>query len=83
MAEAQKPAQKYNKAFVQLLKDLLAGKRDLSLQIAAVLTRLASFCELLPETGRALEEFWKANKRAPKELRTVQEKTDTELSTEG
>jgi hypothetical protein len=57
MAKAQKPAQKYNKAFVQLLKDLLASKRDLSLQIAAVLTRLASFCELLPKTGRALEEF--------------------------
>ena len=82
MAEAQKPSQRYNEAFVQPLKDLLCGRRDLSLQIGAVMTRSASLQQLPIEMKEALKSFNKADKRFPKEPQTLQEESDTEPDTD-
>jgi len=82
MAEAQKPSQKYNEAFVQPLKDLLSKKEDYTTQVSAVQTRAAGRKDMSPETKMVLKEFQKADRRAPKEFRTMQEETSTEPDTE-
>jgi transposase InsO family protein len=62
MAEAQKPTQKYNEAFVQPMRDLLQHGGDSSLLVAAVTTRASDRTKEQTALKEALAKFRKADR---------------------
>jgi hypothetical protein len=82
MAEARRPSQKYNEAFVKPLQELLSRKRDQSRQVGAVATRSAINKQLPPHLQGALADFQRAEQRMPGEPRTLEEESDIEPGTE-
>jgi hypothetical protein len=64
IAETKKPLQKNNKVFVSAIRDLLSRKRELSLQIRAVLTQKMRLKELPKKQRRALQDFRRAEEKA-------------------
>ena len=82
MAEAQKPTQKYNKAFVQPMRDLLQkGSQEGAALINAVMTRSGQKSEQHQQTREALKEFQRAEENHPKDSEPVEERDMTDEET--
>jgi hypothetical protein len=77
MAEAQKPAQKYNEAFVQPMKDILSSGNQ-KLLVAAVSTRSANRAEGQETLMKALKEFRRADKHHTPEPCNMKERGETD-----
>jgi hypothetical protein len=82
MAEAQKPNQKYNEAFVQPMRDILSNSRKQSLHVLAVAEISALGTGNQSELQSALAEFKNAERTAPKEPLLPEEESMAENSTD-
>jgi hypothetical protein len=82
MAEAQKPAQKYNEAFVQPMKDLLKHGNQQSVLVAAVRTRSALRSEEQDVLTNALKEFQLEEQRQIPDPRNMEEREETDEDSE-
>jgi hypothetical protein len=82
MAEAKKPSQKNNEVFVSAMRDLLSGKRELSAQIGAVITRKMRLEKLPRKQRRALQDFGRAEERAWKEPQPAEDDSEMESDEE-
>jgi len=83
MAEAQKPSQKYNEAFVQPMRDLLIGKKGKPVLVSAVSTRNSDRTTDQKNLVRALKGFQEREKHAEKEPLTSEERGATDVDSDG
>jgi hypothetical protein len=83
MAEAQKPSQKYNQAFVKPMQDLLVkgGLQGVAL-ISAVTTRSGSRSKELEEFAEALREYEKEESRDKVPDKYAEDEDDTDSDEE-
>ena len=83
MAEAQKPAQKYNEAFVQPMRDILNNRGKEAFFTAVALTRSGRRSDAPNSLNKALNEYNRAERVAleepkpPEDLEVTEDDTDS------
>lgn len=79
MVEAQKPAQKYNEAFVEPMREILKHGNKTPSLVAAVSTRSRARPREQDELSEALSEFKIADKRQTAEPSNMEERGETDF----